>query len=277
MKKIILLAVAIFPAVCAFAQPYPPVWSAVPQVELLGKHEGNYFLAAVRAGRPRTAKLMLSESKAPLLLANVRDEQGNTPLMIAAEKGYFEIVRMLMPYGVNVNEVNNRNETALCLAAKNNRIKTVKFLTTNRHTKVDYPCGLPGSEKTALLIAAENGAAPEIIQALVDAKANVNFQSASGETALMAVAVSGVVKSADILLQAGADINATISGRRMSATFVAIFNDQLDMVKFLIENGGEAYTVSWGVDVNAGAIITTPMDAARSEPVRAYLKSKGYK
>ena len=174
MKKLILLVAAgLFPFTCVQAQTFPQSPNALPEVQILGQYEQNYFLAAVRANRPRTAELMLKESKAPQLLAGLADDAGNTPLIIAAENGYFSIVRILLQYGVNVKSVNADNQTALCVAAKNKQVQTVKYLAGHPQMNVDYECGPESERKTALLIAAQNGAVPEILQALIDAHANV--------------------------------------------------------------------------------------------------------
>jgi len=47
---------------------------------------------------------------------NVRDETGRTPLMIATEKGYADMVQILIQHGANPKLVNNRDESALTIA-----------------------------------------------------------------------------------------------------------------------------------------------------------------
>ena len=175
MKKLILLVAAgLFPFTYVQAQTFSQSPDTLPQVQILGKHERNYFLAFVRANRPLSVERMLWESKAPQLLAGLPDDAGNTPLIIAAENGYFSIVRILLSpqYGVNVNSVNADNQTALCVAAKNKQVQAVKYLLAHPKINVDYECGPESERKTAFLIAAQNGAVPEILQALIDAHAN---------------------------------------------------------------------------------------------------------
>ena len=277
MKKIVLLAaVGLFPFAYGYAQPFPSAmaFAESAQVVKVAQKDKDAFLAAVKANHFNEVKQMLGKSKASLLLANVKDDQGNTPLTIAAEKGYFEIVKLLVDKGAYVQSANAQNQTALCLAAKNKRVKTVKYLTSLKSVRVDYECGPQGKQKTALLIAGDHGAVPEIIQALVDAKANVNYKTDSGETALMNVAGVGRVDSAEILLNAKADVNAMTTDRsRRTALFAAITNDKLDMAKFLVGKGAKAYTVYMSGDAED---YITPIDAARSEEMKTFLKSKGY-
>ena len=146
MKKIIfLVAAGLFPISQAAAQPLPPAMAHAPTVQIqLAPNKKNDLFAAVKAGHPNEVKQLLDKSKAPGLLANVKDEHDNTPLIIAAEKGYFEIVKLLVDKGAYVASANEKNQTALCLAAKNKRVKTVKFLAKRDGIRVNYKCGPEG-------------------------------------------------------------------------------------------------------------------------------------
>ena len=212
-------------------------------------------------------------------LVNSRDEKGNTPLMMATFKGNYQMVKNLLDNGAktSIDWLNNENMSALCIAAQMKRVKTVSLL-LERGASVNLRCGFNKNQKSPLMIAAENGAVPEIIQALVDKKANVNFATADGSvTPLMRVAGSGVVKSASILLKAGADINAETTGYvdcGITPAWFAIYSGKLPMLKFLMEKGGHAYPY-YGDDVYVFA-----MDVARNNggpEMVEYLRSKGYK
>ena len=47
---------------------------------------------------------------------NVRNETGQTPLMLATEKGYADMVQVLIQHGANPKLVNNQGESALTIA-----------------------------------------------------------------------------------------------------------------------------------------------------------------
>jgi hypothetical protein len=47
---------------------------------------------------------------------NVRNEAGQTPLMLATEKGYADMVQVLIQHGANPKLVNNQGESALTIA-----------------------------------------------------------------------------------------------------------------------------------------------------------------
>lgn len=59
---------------------------------------------------------------------NTRNMIGETPLMEASEKGFTEIVELLLNKKVNINVGNVRNRTALSKAAEEGHIEIVKLL-----------------------------------------------------------------------------------------------------------------------------------------------------
>jgi ankyrin repeat protein len=62
---------------------------------------------------------------------DIRDNDGNTPLAIAAQLGFGEGVQTLLEQGAGVNVANNRGETPLILAVHNRDLATVRYLIAN--------------------------------------------------------------------------------------------------------------------------------------------------
>ena len=60
------------------------------------------------------------------------DEDGNTPLTIAADRGYLKVVSMLLEHGANVDFRSARQDTGLTLAAKNGHMDVVKKLLASK-------------------------------------------------------------------------------------------------------------------------------------------------
>ncbi len=83
---------------------------------------------------------------------NTRNIIGETPLMEAAEKGYTEIVELLLNKRVNINISNVKNITALSKAAYNGHTDIVKLL-----VNADATLNIRDRDgKTALTYAFEN-------------------------------------------------------------------------------------------------------------------------
>ena len=85
-----------------------------------------------------------------------------------------------------------------------------------------------------------------ILSALLEAGADPNFKNPEGETPLMAVARTGRIDAAQVLLDAGADVNATEDWGGQSAIMWAAARSNPAMVRLLAANGA---------DVNAHGVI----------------------
>ena len=68
---------------------------------------------------------------------NVRNEAGQTPLMLATEKGYADMVQILIQHGANPQLVNNQGESALTIALMKGYTRIAESLelaaSTNKH------------------------------------------------------------------------------------------------------------------------------------------------
>ena len=76
----------------------------------------------------------IQKSKEEKDIINVEDENeyGDTALIVASEKGYSEIVTILIrELGANVNAINNMNTTALHFAAYEGHLSVVEILVKN--------------------------------------------------------------------------------------------------------------------------------------------------
>lgn len=55
-------------------------------------------------------------------------KQNSTPLIIASRRGYYEIVKLLLDNGANINLKNDLGVTALMSAARGDNVETIKLL-----------------------------------------------------------------------------------------------------------------------------------------------------
>ena len=68
------------------------------------------------------------ENSPHVLHIDQKDSDGNTPLMIASDGGFEEIVNILLDAGADRHQVNNNDENALMIACKNGYLDVVREL-----------------------------------------------------------------------------------------------------------------------------------------------------
>ncbi len=81
---------------------------------------------------------------------------------------------------------------------------------------------------------------PVVLAALLDAGADVNSANADGQTALMVVARGGNTAAAKLLIERGADVNASEQRKGQTALMWAVAQSQPAMVELLLAHGAEA-------------------------------------
>ena len=189
--------------------------------------------------------------------ATSANRYGVTPLHEAATLGNAAMVTALLRGGASVDAEYGEGETPLMIASRTGSLDTVKTLLESG-AKVNAAERWRG--QTAVMYAAvENHA--DILRALVAAGADVNARTAEykfqnlvggaggiihdrpqgGLTALILAARQGSREAADVLLAAGADIDAAEAQYGFTALQTAIFNGQYRLATFLIEKGADVY------------------------------------
>ena len=114
---------------------------------------------------------------------NLKDQEGNTPLILAAMNGYAGIVQTLMGKGADVNAANKKNgDTALILAANGHRTEIVRALIEKGSGVIVDMQNDDG--QTALMHAAKWGYT-DIVRLLIEKGAALDLKNKEGHTALM--------------------------------------------------------------------------------------------
>ena len=193
----------------------------------------------------------------------VADNHGVTPLWLASLNGSASMIQLLLNAGADPNAALQSGETPLMTASRSGKLAAVKLLLAHG-AKVDAKQG--SRQQTALMWAVAQ-LHPEVVQALVDAGANLNSRTVTwretvtsgtyrdeshfyqvedgGYTPLTFAARNGDVASASILLAAGANVNDTVAAG-MSALVVAIHSGRDEVAKVLIEKGADVNAMGAG-------------------------------
>ena len=209
----------------------------------------------------QSARLLLDAGANP----NASNRTDATPLELAAINGSAEMLAVLLDAGADPNaRVTITADTPLMLAAKTGIPAAVQVLIDHgaevnvreewgRTTPLMWAVAEGHTEVTALLL--EHGAELEAQTIFVPpdttrgfegspprdrlATENGPVQHASGElTALHFAARDGYIDTAELLLDAGADINALVADGK-NALSLAIFNGHYDMASMLIDRGSD--------------------------------------
>ena len=148
---------------------------------------------------------------------NLADSTGKTALMIAAGKGNSDIVKVLLANGANVFLQNEKGETALSLARKNQHSSIVyrlaklfrkasikEFSRNSEDVKIT-------KDQTPLMTAAFNGNVVQL-KKLIETGADLEETDSIGRTALFYALLHDEVYAAEFLIEAQANVNHLADG-----------------------------------------------------------------
>jgi hypothetical protein len=150
----------------------------------------------------------------------------NRQLIEAAKEGNVAAVRALLESGADVNAQLAEDWTALMRAARAGHVEFVAY----------------GSK--ALMIAARKGHA-EVVRALLAGGADVNSQTANGETALIYAVMyaeqNAHIEVVKVLLDSGADVNAQTANGATALMYAAMSGhvDYTEVIRELLEQSAD--------------------------------------
>ncbi len=177
-----------------------------------------------RAGDGSTALLWAAHQNdidtADLLIAagadaNAANDFRMTPLSQACTNGSDAFVRLLLKSGANPNTAVATGETPLMTCAKSGSVDAVKRL-------VEYGAADRGEGAGTASVGAHVGrgraSSMDVVQALIDAHADLKAHSKEGFTAMHFAAREGDLEMVKVLLAAGVDVNILTEAEKGAAT-----------------------------------------------------------
>lgn len=176
-------------------QPAGPLAAELEKYGVPATPEG--LLEAAESGKRAAVAILLDAN----IGAEVRDNRGWTPLMMAAFNGRDEIVSLLLGR-CDVNSLDLGGNSALHWAAFAGHLRCAQMLIQNRARIDEYN----NFGWTPLIQATARNHA-DIVKLLIDNGVNVNAEADDGYTALHKAAASENPEIAKMLLEAGADKN----------------------------------------------------------------------
>ncbi len=155
---------------------------------------------------------------------------GVATINVACQNGYFESVKILLKYGADINHVVSANEfTPIFDAIESKNTDLIKYLIDN-HADLSH---LNAAGDSVLSYAVWFGNS-EIVNILLDRKADANHQTKKQMTPLMFLAMNNPanISVAEALLKHGADLNIK-NDNGETALDIARDNNNDELVKFL--------------------------------------------
>lgn len=154
-------------------------------------------------------------------------EDEDTFLMSAASRGYFDIVRVLVEAGADVNAISRHSAHALSMAAQGCYQEVFDYL-----APLCSPEVRKWAQEDALLAAAPDRDA-EVVHLLAKAGTDLNARDdyGEGETALMLATEFRNMEFVQALLQFGADVNAQDNNGRTALMLAAKYRTDVEAKK----------------------------------------------
>ena len=203
------------------------------------------LMVAAERGRPDIVKLLLDHKADP----NIAGRDGSTALMLASENNQPEIVKLLIGHGADPNRQDNNGWAAVLKAAYQGNAKCIEILASHSKLELDR----------ALLVATLMER-KDAVKVLLDNGAEVDFRASDGRTPLILAAGKGNKDIVELLLQAGADASLTDqSGQTAQAVAAAKgFNDISELLRHAPAPSGTPVAIA---SPSAGTEATSPSPA----------------
>ena len=186
-------------------------------------------------------RLSISEQNFETLIKTVqpselhrKDEDGNTLLHQAAEKGYLNSVHILCGLHLDVNGVNNQHKTPMHVAASNGNRDVIDILAKN-DADVDSKDDVG---RTPLYLAAIEGHL-DVIKALVRHGADVETSRDNSATGLYQASFGGHLKVVEYFLEMAPGLLHKTKDTGASSFYVAAFAQQVTVMAFLLSKGAD--------------------------------------
>ena len=166
-------------------------------------------------------------------------DMGKTPMIVAVEKQYFEMVQMLVAAGMPVNDVDGEGQNALVYAIENKDLKMFRYLMAEGSEVLKL--ALDRTDGDGVLHRAVEAGHPVILMELLMTGLNPDDLSTNGTP--MGIAIGkGDVKAVKMLLRAGADVDApnAFGQRPLDLATDELKNDQaVKIVEILLDAGAD--------------------------------------
>ncbi|HYA87080.1 MAG TPA: ankyrin repeat domain-containing protein [Nitrospirota bacterium] len=194
------------------------------------------FLAEVSKNNEEAVDLFIKAG----INQNSANENGQTALIVASEKGLLNIIEELVKLrGTSLNQFDKNGNTALMMATRRGHEQAAKLLVEGG-ADVNFTIQSADGAATALQAAVDTSDFTEenlsILQYLIQKGADVKGRNAAGRFPLLFATDHGHIEAAKMLIEHGADVNAADQSGNFPLLLAAC-NGYPWMVTLLVEKG----------------------------------------
>ena len=159
------------------------------------------LMAATHSNRANAVKALI-DAGADI---NIRDERSDNPFLYAGAEGLLEILRLAIGAGADTRLTNRFGGTALIPAAERGHVEVVRELLTRTDVNVNHVNNLGWTALMEAIVLGNGGARhQQIVQLLVDHRADVNIPDRNAVTPLQHARSRGFREIERVLVKAGA-------------------------------------------------------------------------
>ncbi|MEI0486788.1 ankyrin repeat domain-containing protein [Brachyspira intermedia] len=190
----------------------------------------NALMEAVRTDNIEMAKLLIEHDSD----INIKNKDGKNMIMIACEKGNEEMFNLLIENNADINEKSSWGASALIYASEKGNINIMQYLIDNG---IDVNGKADDNGDTPLLWAVTGENPYEASKLLIENGADVNATNNSG-VAPATILAGSVPKVVKLLKDNGADLDTKFADDDPPIAIAASVGN-LEIVKALVENGAD--------------------------------------
>ncbi|KAK0623858.1 ankyrin repeat-containing domain protein [Immersiella caudata] len=190
---------------------------------------------AVRDSRLDAIEALLNRRKRAAMI-NAADNQGITPLYLAAYLGRQEATKELLRWKPNL-EATKTNSGWTALHAAYDNAKIVKLLLDGGAN----PYAVNHDGRPPFFLSADEDDGEEILRVYLDhpkAKVDPNWRMRGGWSVLHTAAAGGTVETLQLLLERGADINAADNATLVTPLHTVLSEGKMGAIEFLLSQQG---------------------------------------
>ncbi|KAL8563955.1 hypothetical protein ACOMHN_025286 [Nucella lapillus] len=161
---------------------------------------------------------------------SIKDKGGCTPFHVACQHGHLDIVKLLVSKGAAQNARDLREETPFFKACFYNRVEVVDYL-------FQIKPALTAEDSSILLCSAVRANSLDIVKTRLRYGMRVNTRGKNQETLLHIACQKGYYEMADLLVKSGASVNAVDNIGQTVLHYAVQREGNLAILKLLVANG----------------------------------------